>query len=122
MKRGISIKNDDRQKSLAVDWPKADIHYNIGSTLLPNQLACNYNSLAERSDNPGDFKKYVDKDAPITYSSTTKCKKLGSTGSPRMRARTPQALEPIRILGQTTEETRIRRRLAPREARKQTDG
>ncbi len=63
------IKNDDTQKNLAVDWPKAGIHYNIGSTLLPNQLACNYNSLAEPSDNPGDFKTYVDKDTPITYSS-----------------------------------------------------
>ena len=69
------IKNDDKKKSLAVDWPKADIHYNIGSTLLPNQLACNYNSLAEPSDNPGDFKKYVDKDAPITYSSNNQVQK-----------------------------------------------
>jgi hypothetical protein len=62
------IKNEDTQKSLAVDWPKAGIHYNIGSTLLPNQLACNYNSMAEPSDNP-DFAEYIDKNAPITYSS-----------------------------------------------------
>src|SRR5208282_3819238 len=39
------VKNDDTVKSLAVDWPKAGLHYNIGSTLPPNQLACNYNSL-----------------------------------------------------------------------------
>ena len=62
------IRNDDK-KSLAVDWPKAGLHYNIGGTLLPGQLACNYNSIAEPSDNP-DFIKYIDKDAPITYSSS----------------------------------------------------
>jgi hypothetical protein len=62
------LKNENTQRSLAADWPRAGIHYNIGSTLLPGQLACNYNSLAEPSDNP-DFNKYIDKNAPITYSS-----------------------------------------------------
>ena len=36
---------------------------------MPSQLACNYNSLADSSDNP-DFEKYIDKNAPITYSSS----------------------------------------------------
>ena len=63
------IKNEDTQKTLAVDWPEAGLHYNIGSALLSGQLACNYNSIADPSDNPGDFTKYIDKNAPITYSS-----------------------------------------------------
>jgi hypothetical protein len=62
------IKNEDTKKSLSIDWPKAELHYNIGNTLLPNQIACNYNSIAGPSDKP-DFDKYIDKDAPIKYSS-----------------------------------------------------
>jgi hypothetical protein len=60
------IKNNDNQE-LAVNWEKAGIRQ-ISSPIAPSGLTCRMNPIGDRSDH-SNFGRYIDRDAPILYSS-----------------------------------------------------
>jgi hypothetical protein len=60
------IKNNDNQE-LAVNWEKAGIRQ-ISSPIAPGRLTCQMNPIGDRSDS-SNFGLYIDRNAPISYSS-----------------------------------------------------